>query len=147
MCGGPGGIHQRSQSGFRSPSLSQEARVYAAVRASFGKASFGMMQNTIQIMMFQGGGAGGGLGMILLLPLLFIFATFYFQQRKTKRWQQVIGTLKKGDRVTTGGGIRGTVTEVKDDAVWLKVPPDYLRLEIVKSSVVSINREEEEKKS
>ena len=85
--------------------------------------------------------------MILLLPLLFIFATFYFQQRKTKRWQQVLSSLKTGDRVTTGGGIRGTVISLKDDAIHLRVPPDNLRLEIVKSSIVSINREEEEKKS
>jgi preprotein translocase subunit YajC len=105
-----------------------------------------MMQNTITLLFFQGGAAGGGLGLFLLLPLLFIFATFYFQQRKTKRWQEVMSTLKKGDRITTGGGIRGTVTEVKDDAVWVKVAPDFLRLEIVKTAVVSINREDEEKK-
>jgi preprotein translocase subunit YajC len=99
------------------------------------------------IILFQSGGGGGGLLMIMLLPLLFIFATFYFQQRKTRRWQEVMGTLKKGDRITTGGGIRGTVTEVKDDAVWVKVPPDFLRLEIAKTAVTSINRDEEEKKS
>jgi preprotein translocase subunit YajC len=107
-----------------------------------------MMQNAIGLFWFQGGGAaGGGLGLFLLLPLLFIFATFYFQQRKTKRWQEVLGGLKTGDRVTTGGGIRGTVIALKDDAIHLRVPPDNLRLEIVKSSIVSINREEEEKKS
>lgn len=103
------------------------------------------MENVTGLFLFQS--AGGGLGLILLLPLLFIFATFYFQQRKTKRWQEVMNTLKKGDRITTGGGIRGTVTEVRDDAVWVKVPPDFLRLEIAKTSVVSINREDEEKKS
>ena len=107
-----------------------------------------MMENTISLFLFQGGGAaGGGLGLFLLLPLLFIFATFYFQQRKTKRWQEVLGSLKTGDRVTTGGGIRGTVIALKDDAIHLRVPPDNLRLEIVKSSIVSINREDEEKKS
>jgi len=106
-----------------------------------------MMQTTVHLLLFQGGSAGSGLGMILLLPLLFIFATFYFQQRKTKRWQQVLSSLKTGDRVTTGGGIRGTVISLKDDAIHLRVPPDNLRLEIVKSSIVSINREEEEKKS
>ena len=120
-----------------------EARVYAAV-----KAIFGMMENTISLFLLQGGGsAGGGLGIFLLLPLLFIFATFYFQQRKTKRWQEVLSGLKTGDRVTTGGGIRGTVIALKDDSIHLRVPPDNLRLEVVKSSIVSINREEEEKKS
>ena len=105
------------------------------------------MQNTISVLLFQGGAAGGGLGIFLLLPLLFIFATFYFQQRKTKRWQAVLGGLKTGDRVTTGGGIRGIVIAMKDDAIHLRVPPDNLRLEVVKTSIVSINREDEEKKS
>jgi preprotein translocase subunit YajC len=106
-----------------------------------------MMHNTIIMFLFQGGSAGGGLGIFLLLPLLFIFATFYFQQRKTKRWQEVLGGLKSGDRVTTSGGIRGTVIALKDDSIHLRVPPDNLRLEVVKTSIVSLNRDEEEKKS
>jgi preprotein translocase subunit YajC len=99
--------------------------------------------------LFQGGGsAGGGLGMgVFLLPLLFIVAMFYFQQRKTKKWQEVLGNLKNGDRVTTSGGIRGLVIALKDDAVHLRVPPDNLRLEVAKASITAINREEEEKKS
>ena len=103
-----------------------------------------MMNNAIS--MFLQGAAGGGLGIFLLLPLLFIFATFYFQQRKTKRWQEVLSSVKNGDRVTTSGGIRGLVIALKDDAVHLRVPPDNLRLEVAKASITSINREEEEKK-
>jgi preprotein translocase subunit YajC len=105
-----------------------------------------MMNNAIILLLFQGGAAGGGLGIFLLLPLLFIFATFYFQQRKTKKWQEVLGNLKNGDRVTTSGGIRGLVIALKDDAVHLRVPPDNLRLEVAKASITAINREEEEKK-
>jgi preprotein translocase subunit YajC len=106
-----------------------------------------MMNNAIILLLFQGGGsAGGGLGIFLLLPLLFIFATFYFQQRKTKKWQEVLSNLKNGDRVTTSGGIRGLVIALKDDAVHLRVPPDNLRLEVAKASITAINREEEEKK-
>ena len=106
-----------------------------------------MINNAIILLLFQGGGAaGGGLGLILLLPLLFIFATFYFQQRNTKKWQEVLGNLKNGDRVTTSGGIRGLVIALKDDAVHLRVPPDNLRLEVAKASITAINREEEEKK-
>jgi len=106
-----------------------------------------MMNNAIILLLFQGGGsAGSGLGIFLLLPLLFIFATFYFQQSKTKKWQEVLGNLKNGDRVTTSGGIRGLVIALKDDAVHLRVPPDNLRLEVAKASITAINREEEEKK-
>jgi preprotein translocase subunit YajC len=105
-----------------------------------------MMNIAISFFVFQAGAQGGGLGMLLLLPLLFIFGTFYFQQRKQKRWQEGINGLKTGDRVTTTGGIRGIVIALKDDAMHLRVPPDNLRLEIAKTSIVSINREEEEKK-
>src|SRR5260221_9455502 len=105
-----------------------------------------MMQNMISLLLFQGGSAGGGLGIFLLLPLVFIAATFYFQQRKTKRWQEVLNSVKNGDRVTTSGGIRGQVIALKDDAVHLRVPPDNLRLEVAKASITSINRDEEEKK-
>lgn len=104
-----------------------------------------MMNNAINLLLFQGA-VGGGMGIFLLLPLLFIFATFYFQQRKTKRWQEVLSNVKNGDRVTTSGGIRGLVIALKDDAVHLRVPPDNLRLEVAKASITSINRDEEEKK-
>ena len=72
----------------------------------------------VSLLLFQGGSAGGGLGIFLLLPLVFIAATFYFQQRKTKRWQELLGSLKNGDRVTTSGGIRGLVIAMKDDAIF-----------------------------
>ncbi|HSM84900.1 MAG TPA: preprotein translocase subunit YajC [Candidatus Limnocylindrales bacterium] len=100
--------------------------------------------------MQAGGGQPGG--MMWLLPMLFIFAIFYLllilpQQRRQKRWQQMINDLKTGDRVTTGGGIRGIIIAVKDDALHLRVPPDNLRMEIAKSSVVAVTREDEPKKS
>jgi preprotein translocase subunit YajC len=107
---------------------------------------FRMMNNAISMFLFQGAAGGGILSFMLPMMLLFIFATFYFQQRKTKKWQEVLSNLKNGDRVTTSGGIRGLVIALKDDAVHLRVPPDNLRLEVAKASITSINREEEEKK-
>jgi len=106
----------------------------------------------IGIVLFQGGGggAGGGLGgMVLLLP---IFAIFYLllilpQQRRQKKWQQMISELKTGDRVTTQGGIRGSIIAIKDDAVHLRVPPDNLRLEVAKAAIGSVIREDEPKKT
>jgi preprotein translocase subunit YajC len=109
-----------------------------------------MLQNEIGSFLFQlGGGQGGG---FLWLPLVFIFGIFYFllilpQQRKQKRWQAMINELKTGDKVMTQGGIRGIIIAVKDDAVHLRVPPDNLRLEVGKAAVISVTREDEEKKS
>jgi len=97
-------------------------------------------------MFFQGGTQGPGF-LIGVLPLIFIFVIFYFvlilpQQKRQKKWQQMLGTLKNGDRVVTSGGIRGTIISVKDDAVQLRVPPDNLRIEVARSAVVSMAAEE-----
>ena len=99
------------------------------------------------------GGQGGPLGIGgMALPLVAIFAIFYFllimpQQRRQKKWQAMLGALKTGDRVTTSGGLRGTIIALRDDTIHLRVPPDNLRLEVLRSSVVSVAGPEEQTKS
>lgn len=88
-----------------------------------------------------------GGGAMMWLPLVFIFAIFYFllimpQQRRQKKWQEMLGNLKTGDRVTTSGGIRGSIIALRDDAVHLRVPPDNLRLEVARNSIVSVQTDE-----
>jgi preprotein translocase subunit YajC len=88
-----------------------------------------------------------GGGFLLWLPLVFIFAIFYFllilpQQRRQKKWQAMVGGIKNGDRVLTSGGLRGTVISVKDDALHLRVPPDNLRIEVARNAVISVTPEE-----
>ena len=109
-----------------------------------------MMQSELGAFLWQGGSqpGGGSLGWIAWAPLIFIFAIFYFllimpQQRRQKRWQEMVNNLKTGDKVQTSAGIRGTIIAIKDDALHLRVPPDNLRLEVAKSAVVSVGREEE----
>src|SRR5271155_1556895 len=92
----------------------------------------------------------GGGGLLTLAPLLFIFAIFYFllimpQQKKQKKWQAMLGELKNGDKVVTSGGVRGTILSLKDDVLILRVPPDNLKLEISRASVVSVTTAEEGK--
>jgi preprotein translocase subunit YajC len=93
--------------------------------------------------------SGGGLGSMgsLALPILF-FVVLYFlmiapNQRKQKKWQEMLGQLKSGDRVTTNGGIRGTVLTVKDDVVVLRVQPDGIKLEFVKSAIAAVTTDEQ----
>ncbi len=81
-------------------------------------------------------------------PLILIFAIFYFllilpQQRKQKQWKTMLGQLKTGDRVTTSGGVRGTIVALRDDNVHLRVPPDNIRLEIARSAIVAVTTGEE----
>jgi|SRR3989454_5695730 len=94
--------------------------------------------------------SSGGLGWVGLAPLIFIFVIFYFllimpQQRRQKKWQQMLSQLKTGDKVVTSGGLRGTIIALKDDYVHLRVPPDNLRVEVSRASVVSVSTEEPSK--
>jgi preprotein translocase subunit YajC len=98
-------------------------------------------------MWFQSAG-GFGFGNLggLALPLVF-FAALYFlmiapNQKKQKKWQEMLGQLKSGDKVTTNGGIRGTVLTVKDDVVIVRVQPDGVKLEFVKSAISAVTTEE-----
>jgi preprotein translocase subunit YajC len=91
----------------------------------------------------------GGLGNMgsLALPVLF-FVVLYFlmiapNQKKQKKWQEMLGQLKSGDRVTTNGGIKGTVLSVKDDVVILRVQPDGVKLEFVKSAIAAVTTDEQ----
>src|SRR5690606_41024602 len=65
------------------------------------------------------GGLGGGL-FELLLPMLAVFAIFYFlmirpQQQRMKQHRAAIDAIRRGDTVVTAGGLVGKVTKVKDD--------------------------------
>ena len=88
------------------------------------------------------------MGWLGFAPLIFIFAIFYFllimpQQRRQKKWQQMLNDLKTGDKVVTSGGLRGTVIALRDDYLHLRVPPDNLRIEVSRASIVSVGTGEE----
>ena len=93
-----------------------------------------------------GGSVLGNMGG-LLLPVLFFVALYFLMilpnQKKQKKWQEMLGTLKSGDKVTTNGGIRGTVLTVKDDVVTLRVQPDGVKLEFVKSAIAAVTTDEQ----
>ncbi len=85
-----------------------------------------------------------GLGNLggLALPILFFVGLYVLlivpNQRKQKKWQEMLGQLKSGDQVTTNGGMRGTVLSVKEDIIVLRVQPDGVKLEFVKSAISAV---------
>lgn len=95
--------------------------------------------------------AAGGLGSLGGLPLLLLmFVAMYFlliapNQRKQKQWQEMLSKVKQGDKVTTNGGMRGTVVSVKDDVLVIKTAPDNVKFEIVKTAIAAVTTEEEPK--
>ncbi|OQX52591.1 MAG: preprotein translocase subunit YajC [Candidatus Omnitrophica bacterium 4484_213] len=74
-----------------------------------------------------------------MMPLVLIFIIFYLlliapQQRLRKEHQIMLSKLAKGDRVVTNGGIYGTVIEVKDNIVVLRIA-ENTKIEIQKEAV------------
>jgi preprotein translocase subunit YajC len=90
----------------------------------------------------------GGFGSFGSLPfLLLMFVAMYFlliapNQRKQKQWSAMLAQLKTGDKVTTNGGIRGTIVSVKDDCLIVRTSPDGVKLEMVKSAIAAVTTDE-----
>jgi preprotein translocase subunit YajC len=81
------------------------------------------------------------------LPFVFMIVIFYFllirpQQKRQKALQNLLTSLKTGDRVVTSSGIHGLIANVKDNTVILKVA-DNVKIEFDKSAITSVNRSSE----
>lgn len=84
-----------------------------------------------------------------MLPILLLIPVMYFvlimpQQKRQKKWQQMLASIKPGDKVTTAGGIRGTILSLKDDTVIVKVAPDGIKMEVAKSAIASVTTQDAE---
>lgn len=78
------------------------------------------------------------------LPLILIFVVFYFlliqpQRKQKKQHEQMIKNLGKNDEVVTNGGIHGTIMNVKDTTVVLRVD-DNAKLEVEKYSIAAVTK-------
>ena len=94
-------------------------------------------------------GARATWGILIVMPLIIL--VFYFlvmrpQNKKQKEAKKMLESIRKGDRIVTIGGLRGTVVSVKDDAVVLKVD-DNTKLEYSKSAVSTVLKREDESTS
>jgi preprotein translocase subunit YajC len=91
-----------------------------------------------------GAGGAGGSGQMMttfvtfgLVILIFYFLIIRPQNKKQKETQKMLAALKKGDRVASIGGIRGTVTSVREQTVVVKVD-DNTKLEFTKNAVATV---------
>ncbi len=86
------------------------------------------------------GQAGGGIEMII--PLLLMFAIFYFllirpQQKKAKEHKNMVEALNKGDEIITNGGLVGKITEVDDSFLTCKVA-DNVEVKVQRHAIMSV---------
>jgi preprotein translocase subunit YajC len=90
-----------------------------------------------------GGGFGGLGGLESMVPLVAIFVIFYFllirpQQRKAKEHKAMLASVRRGDRVVTGGGILGVVTKVIDEHYVQVEIAEGVRVRVMKSTIADI---------
>ena len=97
--------------------------------------------------------AAGGADMIVqFLPLILIFVVFYFllirpQQKKMKEHKGMLESIRRGDRVVTGGGIIGTITKVgPDDELQVEIA-ENVRVRVMRSTVNLVLSKSEPAKS
>jgi preprotein translocase subunit YajC len=77
------------------------------------------------------------------LPLVFIVAIFYFlvfmpMQKQKKQQAQMLSSLQTGTDVLTTGGIVGTIVSRTDTTLILRVKPDNIKLQVMRSAVASL---------
>lgn len=95
----------------------------------------------------QGANGAGGIGEMMggLLPIILIFAVFYFliirpQQKRHKEHREAVAAVRRGDRVTTGGGIVATVVRVEEgsDEIIVEIA-ENVRVRVKKQTLMDVH--------
>ncbi|MBN1871895.1 MAG: preprotein translocase subunit YajC [Candidatus Omnitrophica bacterium] len=86
--------------------------------------------------------------LVSLMPIILIFVIFYFliikpQKQKQSEHQKMVESLKKNDDVITIGGLHGTVVNVKDSTIILRIA-DNVKIELQKSAVAGLKKNKPE---
>jgi preprotein translocase subunit YajC len=91
----------------------------------------------------QTAASGSAGGFTAILPLILIFVVFYFllirpQQKKAKEQKALLESIRRGDKIVTGGGITGTVTKVIDnDEVAVEIA-DGVRVRVQRGLIATV---------
>ena len=104
--------------------------------------------NTNTIALLQAGGNSLLTNIVGVVPILAIALVFYFlviapANRQRKKTEQMLSSLKKGDRIVTNGGIYGTIQGVEADVVYLKIA-ENVKVKVARSAIASIQAGEGE---
>lgn len=86
---------------------------------------------------------GTGDAMMSFLPIILIFAIFYFlvmrpHSKRMKAHREKVSSISRGDHVITGGGIIGTVSKVLDENELLIEIAEGIKVRVVKSTVAEV---------
>ena len=90
----------------------------------------------------QATGAPAGGGLAQFLPLILIFAVFYFllirpQMKRAKEHKNLVANLSKGDEVVTNGGLLGKISDLNDSFVTLELA-EGVQIKLQRHAVASV---------
>ena len=94
---------------------------------------------------YTGAEGAGAIGMgSMLLPLILMLALMYFlmirpESKRKKQAEDMRNSLKKGDQITTIGGIMGKIVHVGEDSIVIETSDDRVRMELTKWAVSTNN--------
>ena len=93
---------------------------------------------------YTAAGAGSASMMSLMLPLVLMIAVMYFlmirpENKRKKQAEEMRNSLKKGDQITTIGGIIGKIVQVTDETIIIETSDDRVRMELTKWAVSTNN--------
>ena len=91
--------------------------------------------------------APAGMGGSTIIMLVVMVAVFYFmlirpENKKKKAAEEMRSSLKVGDKITTIGGIVGTIVHIKEDNVVIETSADRVRMELTKWSISTNNTQD-----
>jgi preprotein translocase subunit YajC len=91
-------------------------------------------------------GSAPGAGLLQFVPLVLVFAIFYFllimpMRKRQKAHAKLLAELKKGDRVITNGGLYGEVSALEEKTVILRVA-EGVRVKVARSAIAGLEGEE-----
>lgn len=92
----------------------------------------------------QEGGSGLVANIVLFgsIILIFYFMIIRPQQKRAKERQQMVESMKKGDKIITAGGIHGTIVGVEDKIVLVQIA-DNVKIKVERSTIGNILKEGE----
>ena len=83
-----------------------------------------------------------------LIMIVVMFAIMYFlmirpENKRKKQAEEMRNSLKKGDQITTIGGIVGRIVMVTDDTIVIETSDDRVRMELTKWAVSTNNTQQQ----
>lgn len=81
------------------------------------------------------GGMSSSIIMLVAMLAIFYFMLIRPENKRKKEAEQMRSSVKTGDKITTIGGIIGTVVNVKDDKIVIETSADQVRIEFAKWAI------------